>query len=111
MFSQLGDDYKNNNKFVCHYILKAFRQIEAAEVDPHFWPIRIFWVDPDNYQSYTSQHKIGKLLNKEPGGFIKFYKNDRQEDGYNGYTINYRDLNIDACETELWKLVKKSCVW
>ena len=63
--------------------------------------------DPDNYQSYTPQHKIGKLLNKEPGSLIKYYKAGHQEDGYKGYSTNYQDLDIDIYKVELWKLIKE----
>ena len=62
--------------------------------------------DPDNYQSYTPQHKIGKSLNKESGSLIKYYKTGQQEDGYKGYSTNYQDLNIDIYKIELWKLIK-----
>lgn len=44
--------------------------------------------DPDNYQSYTPQHKIGKSLNKESGSLIRYCKTGQQEDGYNGYSTN-----------------------
>ena len=37
--------------------------------------------DPDDYQSYTPQCKIGKSLNKESGDLIKYYKTGQQEDG------------------------------
>ena len=62
--------------------------------------------DPDNYRSYTPQHKIGKSLNKEPGSLIKYYKSGHQEDGYKGYSTNYQDLDIDIYKVELWKLIK-----
>lgn len=63
--------------------------------------------DPDSYQSYTPQHKIGKSLNKEAGSLIKYYKTGRQEDGYKGYSTNYQDLDIDVYKIELWKLLKE----
>jgi hypothetical protein len=63
--------------------------------------------DPDNYQSYTPQHKIGKSLNKESGSLIKYYKTGQEEDGYKGYSTNYQDLNIDVYKIELWKLIKE----
>jgi hypothetical protein len=62
--------------------------------------------DPDDYQSYTPQHKIGTSMNKEAGSLIKYYKTGLEEDGYKVYSINYQDLNIDAYKEELWKLVK-----
>ena len=62
--------------------------------------------DPDDYQSYTPQHKIGKSLNKEAGSLIKYYKTGQEEDGYKGYSINYQDLDIDIYKIELWKLIK-----
>jgi hypothetical protein len=49
-------------------VLSAFKQLEAAEVDPSLLAYSIILnKDPDDYQSYTPQHKIGKSLNKEPG--------------------------------------------
>ena len=88
-------------------ILKAFGELEAAEVDPSLLAYSIILnKDPDNYQSYTPQHKIGKSLNKEPGSLIKYYKTGQQEDGYKGYSTNYQDLDIDVYKIELWKLIK-----
>ena len=63
--------------------------------------------DPDNYQSYTPQHRIGKSLNKEPGNLIQYYKTGQQENGYKGYSTNYQDLDIDIYKIELWKLIKE----
>src|SRR5436190_9309474 len=34
VFSQLIDDYKNNKPDLTFNVLKAFKQLEAAEVDP-----------------------------------------------------------------------------
>jgi hypothetical protein len=49
-------------------VLKAFKQLEAAEVDPSLLAYSIILnKDPGNYQSYTPQYKIGKSLNKESG--------------------------------------------
>ena len=62
--------------------------------------------DPDNYQSYTPQHKIGKSLQKEPGSLIRYYKTGKQEDSYKGHSTNYQDLDIDVYKIELWKLIK-----
>ena len=62
--------------------------------------------DPDDDQSYTPQHKIGKSLNKEPGSLIQYYKTGQQEDGCKGYSTNYQDLDIDVYKIELWKLLK-----
>jgi hypothetical protein len=88
-------------------VLKAFKQLEAAEVDPSILAYSIILnKDPDSYQSYTPQHKIGKSLNKEPGSLIKYYKTGKQEDGYKGYSTNYQDLNIDIYKLELWKLLR-----
>jgi DNA polymerase, archaea type len=77
VFSQLIDDYKNNNKSgLTLNVLNAFKQLEAAEVDPSLLAYSIILnKDPDSYQSYTPQHKIGKSLNKESGSLIKYYKN------------------------------------
>jgi hypothetical protein len=88
-------------------VLKAFKQLESAEVDPSLLAYSLILnKDPDNYQSYTPQHKIGKSLNKEPGSLIKYYKTGQQQDGYKGYSINYHDLDIDVYKVELWKLIK-----
>lgn len=90
-------------------VLKAFKQLEEAEVDPSLlaYPI-ILGKDPDNYRTYTPQHKIGKSLNKESGSLIKYYKTGQQEDGYKGYSTNYQDVNIDIYKVELWKLLKEN---
>jgi DNA polymerase I len=66
VFSQLIDDYKNNRPDLAFNILKAFKQLETAELDPSLLAYSIILnKDPDDYQSYTPQHKIGKLLKKE----------------------------------------------
>ena len=107
VFSQLVDDYKNNKPDLAFNVLKAFKQLEAAEVDPSLLAYSVILnKDPDKYQSYTPQHKIGKSLNKESGSLIKYYKTGQQEDGYKGYSTNYQDLNIDVYKIELWKLIK-----
>lgn len=108
VFVQLIDDYKNNNKSgLIFNILKAFKQLETAEVDPYLLAYSITLnKEPDSYQSYTPQHKIGKLLNKESGSLIKYYKTGQQEDGYKGYSTNYQDLDIDIYKLELWKLLR-----
>jgi DNA polymerase, archaea type len=107
VFNQLIDDYKNNKPDLVLNVLKAFKQLEAAEVDPSILAYSIILnKDPDSYQSYTPQHKIGKSLNKEPGSLIKYYKTGKQEDGYKGYSTNYQDLNIDIYKLELWKLLR-----
>jgi DNA polymerase elongation subunit (family B) len=55
-------------------ILKAFKQLEAAEVDPSLLTYSIILnKDPDDYKSYTPQHKIGKSLNTEFGSLIRYY--------------------------------------
>jgi hypothetical protein len=108
VFGQLIDDYKNNNKDdLTLNVLKAFKQLEAAEVNPSLLAYSIILnKDPDDYQSYTQQYKIGKSLNKEPGSLIKYYKTGQQEDGYKGYSTNYQDLDINIYKIELWKLIK-----
>ena len=108
VFSQLIDDYKNNNKSgLIFNVLTAFKQLEAAEVDPSLLAYSIILSkEPDSYQSYTPQHKIGKSLNKEPGSLIKYYKTGQQEDGYKRYSTNYQDLDIDVYKLELWKLLR-----
>ena len=105
----LIDDYKNNNKpGLIFNVLNAFKQLEAAEIDPSLLAYSIILNrDPDSYQSYTPQHKICKSLNKEAGSLIKYYKTGRREDGYKGYSTNYQDLDIDVYKIELWKLLKE----
>jgi hypothetical protein len=106
VFRKIIDDYKNNiDKLNLTFnVLKAFKQLEAAEVDPSLLSYSIILnKDPDDYQPYTPQHKIGKSLNKEPGSLIKYYKTGQQQDGYKGYSINYQDLDIDVYKVELWK--------
>ncbi|MGB6594463.1 MAG: hypothetical protein WBE68_23430 [Candidatus Nitrosopolaris sp.] len=108
MFSQLIEDYRNNIPDLSLNILKAFKQLEAAEVDPSLLAYSVVLnKDPDLYQSYTPQHKIGTAMNKEAGSLIKYYKTGQEEDGYKGYSTNYRDLNVDVYKEELWKLVKE----
>jgi hypothetical protein len=86
--SQLIDDYKNNKNNnnrtdLAFNVIKAFKQLEAAEVDPSPLAYSIILnKDPGSYQSYTLQHKIGKSLNKESGSLIKHYK-----------TIHFGDSN------------------
>jgi DNA polymerase elongation subunit (family B) len=109
VFRKIIDDYKNNiDKLNLTFnVLKAFKQLEAAEVDPSLLSYSIILnKDLDDYQPYTPQHKIGKSLNKEPGSLIKYYKTGQQQDGYKGYSINYQDLDIDVYKVELWKLIK-----
>ncbi|HET7284751.1 MAG TPA: DNA polymerase domain-containing protein [Nitrososphaeraceae archaeon] len=104
VFAQMIEDYKNNKPDLSFNILEASRQLEAAEVDPYMLAYSVILnKDPDDYQSYTPQHKIGKSLNKESGSIIKYYKTGLQEDGYKGYSTNYQDLNIDVYKLELWK--------
>jgi hypothetical protein len=108
VFNQLIDNYKNNRPDLTSSVLKAFKQLEAAEVDPSLLAYSIILnKDPDDYQPYTPQHKIGKSLNKESGSLIRYYKSGQQEDGYKGYSINYQDLDIDVYKAELWKLIKE----
>ena len=85
----------------------SFKQLEPAEVDPSLLTYSVILnKDPDDYQSYTPQNKIGRSLNKEPGSLIQYYKTGQQENGYRGYSTNYQDLDIDVYKIELWKLVK-----
>ena len=62
VFSQLIEDYKNNNKSDLTFnVIKAFKQLEEAEVDPYLLAYSIILgKDPDHYQPFTPQHKIGK---------------------------------------------------
>jgi DNA polymerase elongation subunit (family B) len=107
VFSQLIDDYKNNKPDLSANVINAFQEIESAEVDPTLLAYSVVLSkDPDQYQAYTPQYKIGTPLNKEAGSLIKYYKTGQQEDGYKGYSTNYRDLNIDVYKEELWKIVK-----
>ena len=108
VFSQLIEDYRNNKDDLNVNVLKAFKQLEAAEVDPSLLAYSVVLSkDPDQYQSYTPQHKIGRLMNIEAGGLIRYYKTGLEEDGYKGYSTNYQDLNVDVYKEELWKLVKE----
>jgi hypothetical protein len=102
VFNCLIYDYKNNidKSDLVLNILKAFKQLEAAEVNPFLLAYSIILnKDPDDYKSYTPQHKIGKSLNKESGSLIRYYKTGDQEDGHKGYSINYQDLDIRYSST------------
>jgi hypothetical protein len=108
VFSQLIEDCRNNRTDLSLNILKAFKQLDAAEVDPSLLAYSVVLnKDPDQYQSYTPQHKVGMLLNIEPGSLIQYYKTGQQEDGYKGYSTNYQDLNVDVYKEELWNIVKE----
>jgi DNA polymerase, archaea type len=108
VFSQLIEDYRNNVHDLSLNVLKAFKQLEAAEVDPSLLAYSVVLnKDPGLYQSYTPQHKIGTSLKKEAGNLIKYYKTGQEEDGYKGYSTNYQDLNVDVYKEELWKIVKE----
>jgi DNA polymerase I len=107
VFSQLIEDYKNNNDLTIN-ILKAFQRLEVAEVDPSLLAYTsVLSKNPVDYKLYTPQYKIGNTLNKESGSLISYYKSGQQEDGYKGYSSNYQDLNIDVYKQELWKIVKE----
>jgi DNA polymerase I len=107
VFSQLIEDYKNNKDLTMN-ILKAFQQLELAEVDPSLLAYSsVISKNPDKYQPYTPQYKIGNILNKESGSLISYYKSGKQEDGHKGYSTNYQDLNIDVYKQELWKIVRE----
>jgi DNA polymerase, archaea type len=107
VFAQLIEDYRNNKPDLSLNVLEAFKQLEAAEVDPSLLAYSVVLnKDPDEYRSYTPQHKIGTSMNKEAGSLIKYYKTGQEEDGYKGYSTNYQDLNVDVYKEELWKLVK-----
>jgi DNA polymerase elongation subunit (family B) len=108
VFWQLIEDYRNNRTDLSLNILKAFKQLEAADVDSSLLAYSVVLnKEPDQYQSYTPQHKVGMLLNKEPGSLIQYYKTGQQEDGYKGYSTNYQDLNVDVYKEELWKIVEE----
>jgi DNA polymerase elongation subunit (family B) len=52
VFAQLIDDYKNNVQDLRINILKAFRQLEAAEVDPSLLAYSVILnKDPNDYRS------------------------------------------------------------
>jgi len=107
VFSQLIEDYRNNEPDLSLNIIKAFKQLEAAEVDPSLLAYSVVLSkDPDQYQPYTPQHKIGTSMNKEAGGLIQYYKTGQEQDGYKGYSTNYQDLNVDIYKEELWRIVK-----
>ena len=109
VFNQLIYDYKNNSRpQLISNVIKAFKQLEAAEIDPSLLAYSVILnKDPVEYQPYTPQHKIGKSLNKESGSLIEYYKTGRQDDGYKGYSTNYQDLNVDIYKAELWNLIKE----
>ncbi|MGC1927759.1 MAG: hypothetical protein WA667_02200 [Candidatus Nitrosopolaris sp.] len=108
VFSQLIEDYRSNKADLSLNVLKAFKQLESAEIDSSLLAYSVVLnKDPDEYRSHTPQHKIGILLDKEPGNLIKYYKSGQQEDGYKGYSTNYQDLNIDVYKEELWKIAKE----
>jgi DNA polymerase elongation subunit (family B) len=107
VFSQVIEDYRNNMPDLSLNVLEAFKELEAAEVDPSLLAYSVVLnKDPDEYQSYTPQHKIGTSMNKEAGSLIRYYKTGQEEDGYKGYSTNYQDLNVDVYKEELWKIVK-----
>ena len=59
VFSQLIDDYRNEADLSLN-ILNAVKQLEVAEVDPSLLAYSVVLnKDPEEYQSYTPQHKIG----------------------------------------------------
>jgi DNA polymerase elongation subunit (family B) len=107
VFSQLIEHYRNNEPDLSLNIIKAFKQLEAAEIDPSLLAYSVVLSkDPDQYQPYTPQHKIGTSMNKEAGGLIEYYKTGQDQDGYKGYSTNYQDLNVDIYKEELWRIVK-----
>jgi DNA polymerase elongation subunit (family B) len=107
VFSQLIEDYRNNKPDLGLNVLEAFKELEAAEVDPSLLAYSVVLnKDPDEYRAYTPQHKIGTSMSKEAGSLIKYYKTGQEEDGYKGYSTNYQDLNVDVYKEELWKIVK-----
>ena len=60
VFLQLIEDYRNNKADLSLNVVEAFKQLEAAEVDPSLLTYSVVLnKDPDKYQSYTPQHKIG----------------------------------------------------
>ena len=108
VFSQLIEDYRNNAADLSLNVLEAFKQLEAAEIDPSLLAYSVVLnKDPDEYRAYTPQHKIRTSMSKEAGSLFKYYKTGQKEDGYKGYSTNYQDLNIDVYKEELWKLVKE----
>jgi DNA polymerase, archaea type len=107
VFSQLIEDYRIDKPDLTHNVIEAFKQLEAAEVDPSLLAYSVVLnKDPSDYRSYTPQHKIGTSMNKEAGSLIKYYKTGQEEDGYKGYSTNYQDLNVDVYKQELWRIVK-----
>jgi DNA polymerase elongation subunit (family B) len=107
VFSRLIEDYRNNKPDLSINVLKASKQLEAAEIDPSLLAYSVVLSkDPDQYQPHTPQCKIGTLMDKEAGGLIRYYKTGQQEDGYKGYSTNYQDLDIDVYKEELWRIVK-----
>jgi hypothetical protein len=103
VFLQLIEDYRNNKADLSLNIVEAFKQLEAAEVDPSLLAYSVVLnKDPDEYQSYTPQHKIGTSMNKEAGSLIKYYKTGLEEDGYKGYSTNYQGGWDWATSGNIW---------
>ena len=72
VFGQLVDDYKNNKPDVDVNEIEAFKRLEAAEVDPSLLTYSIILNnDPDEYQYYMPQRKIGTSLNQVAGSLIR----------------------------------------
>jgi hypothetical protein len=102
-------DYKNNIQDISINILKAFRQLEAAEVDPSLLAYSIILSkDPSDYRTYTPQHKIGKSLKKEAGDVIKYYKTGQQEDGYKGLFFKLSGFEYRYLQTRTLECCKRN---
>ena len=53
-------------------VIEAFKRLEAAEVDPSLLTYSIILNnDPDEYQYYMPQRKIGTSLNQDAGSLIR----------------------------------------
>ena len=66
VFPQLIEDYKNNNnKDLDINILKSFQHLESAEINPSLLAYSsVLSKNPDDYQLYPPQYRIGNILKK-----------------------------------------------
>ena len=59
VFSQVIEDYKNNNKDLAINILKSFQHLESAEINPSLLAYSsVSSKNPDDYQLYSPQYRI-----------------------------------------------------
>jgi hypothetical protein len=61
------------------YYLWQNRKIRIVQVPSLLAYSVVLNKDPNEYQSYTPQHKIGTSMNKEAGSLIKLNKTGQEE--------------------------------